>query len=113
MKTFTILLLTILIGCSQSKETPQNKIDSRLAKKMTEVEQIKSEDPIDFIGSCNVEITSTIKDDLEASGINIRSVSKDIFTASGNYKSILEIAEKNYIKWLEAPRELHPLNNNE
>jgi len=112
MKLIAILLLSIIIACSQSKEISNNKIDPTLIKIIADAEQIKSEEMINFIGSCNLEITPSIKEDLEISGINIRSISKDIFTASGNYKSILEIADKSYIKWLEAPREFHPLNNN-
>jgi hypothetical protein len=112
MKIFIIFLLLIIISCSQSKEIYDSKIDPLLIKTIVDAEQIKSEEMINFIGSCNSDITSSMKEDLEISGINIRSISKDIFTASGNYKSILKIAGKNYIKWLETPREVRPLNKN-
>jgi hypothetical protein len=106
------MILTIFIGCSQSKETPKDKIDPALFEAIAKLDEIKSKEIIDFIGTCNSEITSTIKDDIETAGINIHTISKNIFTASGNYKSILKIENKDYIKWLELPQKLHPLKNN-
>ena len=111
MKIFTFLFLSLLIGCSQSRDIPKDKVDPSLAKKLTELEQKKSEEAISFIGKCHSEISTAIKDELEASGIKIHSVSKDIFTATGDYKAILKIAGSDYVKWLESPGETYPLKN--
>jgi len=112
MKILTFLLLSLLLGCSQTKDIPKDKMDPALAAKLSELKQNSSDETIDFIGKCNSEISSAMKDVLETSGINLHSVSKDIFTATGNYKAIIKIAGKDFIKWLELPKTTYPLKNN-
>ncbi len=105
-----IILLSLLIGCSQTMEIPKDKVAPTLIRKLTELQQNHSDQIINFIGKCNSEVSPEIKEDLERSDISVHTVSKDIFTGSGNYKSILKIVIKDYIKWLETPRETHSIN---
>ena len=108
MRIFTFLLLSLLIGCSQTREIPKDKIDAALTKKITELQVQKSGEKTDFIGTCISEINTPLRLDIESAGINIKSVSKNIFTGNGDYNAIITLAGKDYIKWLEAPREFYP-----
>lgn len=111
MKIFMLLFLSLFVGCSQTGNIPKDKIDPSLADKLTRLEQNKSDETLNFIGKCTTEITPSIKEELAAAGISIHSVSKDIFTGTGNYKAIIKIAGTNYIKWIEEPKETFPIKN--
>jgi hypothetical protein len=89
-----------------------DKLDSALRQKVLENKENKLDDQIQFIGTCNKEIDDQIKQDIESTGVEVNSVSKDIFTGRGTYTSILKLSEKDCVKILQAPGELKPLNNN-
>ena len=109
MKLFILILFPIfLFGCSHTENISMDKLDAALQQKVSESKENKSDVKIEFIGSCNAEIDDQVKRDIESTGVEVNSVSKDIFTGKGNYSSILELAGKDFIKYLRAPHGLKP-----
>ena len=109
MKLFIPILFSVfLFGCSQTNNMSMDKLDPALQQKVSVSRENKSDIMIEFIGTCNKEIDDQVKRDIESTGIEVNSVSKDIFTGKGNYSSILELSGKDFIKYLRAPRELMP-----
>jgi hypothetical protein len=109
MKLFIPILFSIsLFGCSHTENVSMEKLDVALQQKVSVNKENKSDDKIEFIGACNKEIDDVLRQDIKSTGIEVNSVSKDIFTGRGNYVSILKLSEKDFIKFLRAPRELKP-----
>ncbi len=101
------LLGIIVIGCGSMNDNYKTKLDSGLRSKL----ENKSTEKIQFFGKCTETITDSIKSDLEKTGVNVQTTTKDIFTASGTIEQIIELAKLDFLKYLEESTE-NQLHNN-
>ncbi len=112
MKLFIPILFSIfLFGCSHTEKMSLDKLDAAILQKISENGENKSDDKIEFIGVCDKEIDDQLKEDIESTGVEINSVSDDIFTGRGTSTSILKLSGKDFIIFLQSPRKQQPLNN--
>ena len=95
---FTVILYLTLIGCSSMNEKYESKLDSGLKLKLKN----SLDEKIEFFGKCKVDISEEIRSERESTGVNIQTISKDIFTASGLSDQIIKLAKLNVVKYLEA-----------
>ncbi|MCO6473285.1 MAG: hypothetical protein PHW27_06705 [Melioribacteraceae bacterium] len=112
-KKFLLFLLHIflIIGCSTMNDTYQNKLDHNLNMELSDESNKDSEEIIRFVGKCKNEITADMRAEIEQIGVSIESVIKDIFTASGTRKQIIECAKIESVIRLEKSQTIPPLNN--
>lgn len=108
---FILLIIVLLIGCGTMNDTYQNKLDPDLSRELSNENKIESEETIQFLGKCKTEITADLKTELEQTGIDIQSVIKAIFTASGTRKQIIECAKIESVIRLEKSKTIYPLDN--
>ena len=73
-----------------------DKLDAALIQKILENEKNKSNDKIEFIGVCGKEIDDQLRKDIESTGVEINSISNDIFTGRGTSTSILRAFRKRF-----------------
>lgn len=92
MKPILIFTLLLMMACSSTRFDPSGKLDLPLKKKLSEVEKSKSGELIQFLGKCDRPISGELRSALEESGVTIRSVVNEIFTASGNSEQIRRLA---------------------
>ena len=92
-----LFLLLTIIGCS-SVENNNSKIDSALRQELNNYTGAK---PIQFFGKCVRNIDDEVKSQIEATGVKVESVVKDIFTANGSAEQIFDLAELEIIKILQ------------
>jgi starvation-inducible outer membrane lipoprotein len=100
----TILFTIYLFGCSSVNDQYKEKLDFGLKSKVNK----NSSESISFFGKCNEVINDDIKTSLEKTGIQIQTISKDIFTASGSAEQIIKLAKLEVIKSLEESKERFP-----
>jgi hypothetical protein len=107
-KTNIFLLLIFLLGCANTQDVSLNKLDPALRQQVTEHQKNKSNELINFVGKTKSTIDSTMAESVKSLGIEINSISKEIFTGKGSYEAILKLLNKDYIKSLEANKPLAP-----
>jgi len=112
MKISLFVLMLLLLSCAQTENASIGKLDPVLKQQVIENQKSNSGESISFIAQLSVPASTSIKDDIRSNGIEINSISKNIFTGKGNYKSILLISHKDYIKSLEANKTYAPNSNN-
>lgn len=112
MKTnfiLSFLLILLLNGCSTMNDDYQTKLDSGLRMELQNSNGNLNEQ-IRFIGKCTEEITSKLRTKIEATGVEIENVIKNIFTASGTRDQIIELAKIEEINNLEKSKQVYPNN---
>ncbi|WKZ68785.1 MAG: hypothetical protein QY331_12570 [Melioribacteraceae bacterium] len=107
---FVLLPILLLIGCSTMNDDYQNKLDQSLRMELSDSGNKDSEQKIQFLGKCNTEITDKMRTELEETGVSVESVIKDIFTATGTRKQIIELAKLESVIRLEKSQMNYPMN---
>lgn len=113
MKTkfyLVILISLIIFGCTSMNEDYQSKFDSHLRMELSDESKQDSDEIIKFFGKCNTEISTEMRSELEATGVSIESVIKDIFTASGTRQQLIELAKLESVIRLEKSQMNKPMN---
>ncbi len=113
MKTrFSIVLLIIflIMGCGAMNDDYQSKLDPSLRIELSDESTKDSDEVIKFFGKCNTEISAEMRSQLEATGVSVQSVIKDIFTASGTRLQIIELAKLESVIRLEKSQMNKPFN---
>lgn len=108
LKSFIFFALALFVSCANTNNVALNKLDPALKKQVVDHQKDNSSELISFIGKTKIPMDSTIENDMRATGLQINSTSKNIFTGKGSYKEILKILDKDYIKSLEAGKTLAP-----
>lgn len=93
-------------GCSSMTEYIPEKIDSPLHQRILFLEKEEPEALIQFMGKTSSVLNDKMKSGLESTGITIETIVRDVFTASGNIKSIKKSTLLDFVVFLEMAQKL-------
>ncbi|MCZ7601909.1 MAG: hypothetical protein C4543_08360 [Ignavibacteriales bacterium] len=106
----TLLIVLFFIGCGAMNEEYQDKLDPNLLMELSDENSQNDDGLIQFLGKCRTEITAEMRTELEETGVSVESVIKDIFTATGTRKQIIELAKLESVIRLEKSQMNYPMN---
>ena len=103
MKLITIFLVIALFSsCSNSYSS---KFDAPLKQKLKKIDSERSDQTVQFIGQCNLDITEDMREKMENCGITVSVLTGNMFTGSGNSEALKKAAELEFITQLQLSQE--------
>lgn len=104
--TALFFFIMSIAGCSGSCEFTSEKMDTPLKMKINDLKKTDPGALIKFIGKCSREIDTEMDTQLKATGVNIESKIKEIFTASGTVAGIKKISALDFVVSLELAKRM-------
>ena len=68
----------------------------------------ESDQRVSVMLRCRADLTPEQRDELAAMGIDLRSAAGDVVTAFAAVRALVELAERDYIEYVEVSRPLYP-----
>ncbi len=96
----------LLNECSASAGYNSAKVDTELNQKITKLEKEDPDSVIQFTGKTKGIITDQMRTELEKTGINVETVTGDIFTANGKIDGIKKVTLLEFVIYLELVKKL-------
>ncbi|MCK5145548.1 hypothetical protein KAR48_02270 [bacterium] len=106
--TIFIMLISIVLvsACSVlNKSTPEAKIDFRLKQALAD----STDTLIRFFGECDGPIEGELKEKIESLGVELQTVTGELFTAQASAEAIHKLAKFNEVTRLAGAKAMKPL----
>jgi len=105
IKKITLAFLTggiifALYSCAPSVPYFETKMDVKLKQKIAFLERDNSTEIISIIGKADKSISEEMKEQMIEQNVKVESVINNLFTASGNYKAIKNLAGLGFINYI-------------
>ncbi len=108
------LLLVLLIaagGCrAQDYRAVEGKLDAPLRQKLEALHQEDRVDTLAVLGRCSAPVSDEMRAKIVAAGVEVQSVTGDIFAARLASDRIVPLAKLDFVKMLELSQTSQPLS---